>query len=418
MSEFVIMPKQDYVDACNAIRAKTGKTDLIPSGALKPEIDSISGTSDDVRYVTFMSEDGSEMYGVKPVAVGDDCADPITRGVFSTPAKESTAQYNFTHYGWSLEANGATDANALKAVTEDRTVYATFASVLRSYFITFYDSDGTTVLNAKGWTYGTIPSYTPTKDGYDFTGWTPEPVAVTGDASYCAQWKVKASFETATWAEIAEVCDAGNAATTFKIGDRKPVTLTYTDGTSETIYFRIIDMGVDQKEDGTYAPLTLMADNLVKDSLQPASAYNKGSNRFWDMDNAKSRMESLYNALPADFQAVIKSVEKNSLVSSIVKVFIPSRKNLFGTEGTGTGANGNIYNLPQKQYAYFADGASVKRTKLDSDLEDAYWTCSVKEATQTSYWTVYYEVVDGTDVLASKESPMSKSYGVCPCVCI
>lgn len=38
MVDYVIMPKQDYEEACDAIRAKTGKTDLIVSGAMADEI--------------------------------------------------------------------------------------------------------------------------------------------------------------------------------------------------------------------------------------------------------------------------------------------------------------------------------------------------------------------------------------------
>ena len=140
MREVVIMPKAHYEAACNAIRSKTGKEDVIKSGDMEAEILSITtggGSSEDVCYVTFMSEDGSEVYGIKPVAVGDDCADPIARGLFDTPTKESTAQYSYTHYGWSLAANGATNADALKSVTEDRTVYATFVSAVRYYTISY-----------------------------------------------------------------------------------------------------------------------------------------------------------------------------------------------------------------------------------------------------------------------------------------
>ena len=39
--EYVIMPKQDYKAVCDAIRAKTGKTDLIKSGDMASEIESI-----------------------------------------------------------------------------------------------------------------------------------------------------------------------------------------------------------------------------------------------------------------------------------------------------------------------------------------------------------------------------------------
>ena len=66
MSEYVRMPKADYVAACNAIRTKTGKTELIKSGEMEAEILGITtggGSSEDVCYVTFMSYDGWTEYG-------------------------------------------------------------------------------------------------------------------------------------------------------------------------------------------------------------------------------------------------------------------------------------------------------------------------------------------------------------------
>lgn len=47
LTDYVIMPGQDYEDACDAIRAKTGKTDLIKSGEMATEIESISGGGGD-----------------------------------------------------------------------------------------------------------------------------------------------------------------------------------------------------------------------------------------------------------------------------------------------------------------------------------------------------------------------------------
>ena len=43
MTDYVIMPKADYQGACDAIRAKTGKTDPIKSGDMVTEIGEISG---------------------------------------------------------------------------------------------------------------------------------------------------------------------------------------------------------------------------------------------------------------------------------------------------------------------------------------------------------------------------------------
>jgi hypothetical protein len=91
----------------------------------------------------------------------------------------------------------------LKNITEDKTVYAVFTATLRKYTITWLDEDGTELPGQKQWEYGTVPSYTPTKEGYGFEGWTPTPVRVTGDASYTAVWgSVTASGTTAngqTW---------------------------------------------------------------------------------------------------------------------------------------------------------------------------------------------------------------------------
>ena len=378
------------------------------------------GSSADVRYVTFMSYDGSVEYGKKAVAVGDDCADPIARGVFSTPTRESTAQYNYDFAGWATTANGAMDANWNKAVTEDRTVYANFAAIVRYYTISFYDGD--TLLTTKSVAYGSVPSYAPTKDGYDFDGWTPTPVAVTGEATYTAKWKTKATFETATWSQIAEICDSGNAATTFAIGDRKPVTLTYTDGTAETIWFTIVDMGVDLKEDGTYAPLTLMADNLVKKSFKGASAYNKGKTSFYENDNVIAKMDELYSAMPSELQSAIKSVFKYDDYNDVYqRVFVPSYKNLTGVDMNSS--NGNGYTLqtnhrPNARYKYFANGGSFKRCKLDSESEDDYWTSTLNKYQSASYTSAHYYVMDGDGVYTTYENIGNATHGVCPCFCI
>ena len=41
MADYVVMPKADYLDACNAIREKTGGTDVIKSGEMGARIRAI-----------------------------------------------------------------------------------------------------------------------------------------------------------------------------------------------------------------------------------------------------------------------------------------------------------------------------------------------------------------------------------------
>lgn len=385
-------------------------------GELMPFTQGTSGgSSNDVRYVTFMSHDGLIEYGKKAVAVGDDCADPIARGVFDTPTRESDAQYSYTFYGWATTPNGAADSSALKAVEEDRTVYANFASAVRYYTITYYDSDGTTVLKTESLAYGTMPSYAPTKENLMFGGWTPSAVAVTGNTSYTAVWEEKLTFATASWAKIAEVCAAGKESECFAVGDKKPITLNYDDGTSETINFTIVDMGVDPLSDGSKASLTIMADNIVAISpIKPASAYNMGKTKFHDMDTAKSTFTRIYDAMPEELQSVIKSYDFTAPYNyRTTKIFVAHAVNL-GFDHSGSNKDTPVYNA---RYKYFNSNSSL-RTKLNDASVDDYWTAACCQYNSHAYVDAYYLVIDGTSKMSKLQNPASESHGIVPCFCI
>ena len=114
----------------------------------------------------------------------------------STPTKESTAQYHFTHAGWSLTPGGEVDSDALKAVTTDRNVYAAFTETLRTYTV-YWKNGNTTLETDTNVPYGTVPTYNgsePVYSGedaadYKFIGWTPEIGAITGDTTHTAVFK-------------------------------------------------------------------------------------------------------------------------------------------------------------------------------------------------------------------------------------
>lgn len=285
--------------------------------------------------------------------------------------------------------------------------------------VNFYDGD--TLVDTVTVNYGKAATTTYSKTGYTLVGWMPDPSCVTEDMNCYGEWVPK-SFATSTWAEIKAAADSGNIADFYSVGDSKPVTLTYSDGTSETINFTIVDMGVDVGEDESNAAITLMANNLVKTSLKPASAYNKGAPHFYTMDNASAFFETLYNALPSDLQAVIKPVYKrkvNSTYGCLQKVFTVSQYNIAGTSTTNSNATSWAgYCYPQIRYKHFSNGATILRSKLTDSTADSYWTSTPRSVSSASYYTVLWNIVDGSAVAGSAVGSNSAEHGIVPCFCI
>ena len=141
--------------------------------------------------ITWNDWDGSELatstsaYGTTPSYPNSD------------PTRASTAQYSYTFAGWTP---------TLTTVTGDATYTATYTETVRSYTISFVNYDGTS-LQSSSYSYGSTPNYTgstPTKPStaqYDFhfTTWTPTVTAVTGEATYTAQFAQTVREYTITW---------------------------------------------------------------------------------------------------------------------------------------------------------------------------------------------------------------------------
>ena len=131
--------------------------------------------------ITWLQDDGSLIdqtiveYGETPV--------------HADPKKEATAQYTYNFAGWDKE---------IVPVVGEATYTATYSVTTNKYTITFVNEDGT-VLQSSEVAFGEVPKYngkTPEKKEdtryiYTFSGWTPEIVAVTGNATYTAIFSVK-----------------------------------------------------------------------------------------------------------------------------------------------------------------------------------------------------------------------------------
>lgn len=275
-----------------------------------------------IRYVTFMNHDGTVEYGRKSVIQGENCVDPVTGGFLAAPTRESTPQYNYTYAGWATEPNGGLDANALKTVNEDRTVYANFVSVLRYYDITFYDDDGITVLDTKSFAYGTVPSYSPKKQGFVFEGWNPEPVAVTGEAGYQAIWGTVITFAEGTWEDIVRICNAGEAEKYFSLKDTREFSFTDPSGNVVTTTLKIIGFNKDTKSDGSgTAAITIAA---LPPVFKMTTWTGTAGPYYWSKSNGRTVLNgSVFSSFPEALRNGIKSVTKHT------------RKYVDGTDVTG-----------------------------------------------------------------------------------
>ena len=103
-----------------------------------------------------------------------------------TPVKAGTTEKDYLFSGWDKTFDN---------VTANLDVYPTFIETAKQYFITFLNYDGNELSKVKV-PYGTVPAFdgTPTKPSdethdYAFIGWEPALTAVTGEATYTAQFR-------------------------------------------------------------------------------------------------------------------------------------------------------------------------------------------------------------------------------------
>lgn len=326
-----------------------------------------------VWFVTFIGADGTELFKM-PVLDGDDCKNPITHGDITTPTKESTAQYNYTYSGWSLTGGGAADSTVLKAVTEDKTVYAAFTESVRKYTVNFYD--GETLLTSKQVEYGSSASYNATKDNYMLMGWNPEPSSVTEDMDCYAVWMESQEFSVASWDFITTAVNAGQAKNIWSIGDEKDITLTWDDGTTETCTLQIADFDEVGTESNGNPFMTLISKGLLsKSSYSMAiNGYNYDSTSGYGILGS-FLINTVKPALPSELQAAMKTVQLSYYTYYQSELCIPHKYNV----GYGTiGGESSYYYLADKigtyNYSPLFDSEESKRIKYTPDgTAQAWW---------------------------------------------
>ena len=180
-----------------------------------PEAD-LPAVTDDVTYyaafsktprtytVTWMPQDGQGNAYETDTGVAYNARPSYDSEV---PTKAADDKYTYTFAGWATTTNqtSGSTVDALPNVTENVTYYAAFSATPRTYTVTYTDGvNGTAfaVQTTSNVAYSApIPAFngdTPTREGYNFNGWTSNVEGVTpsstmpaSDVTFTAQWKEK-----------------------------------------------------------------------------------------------------------------------------------------------------------------------------------------------------------------------------------
>lgn len=238
------MTLDEYLTSiADALRAKKGSTEKIKAEDFAQEIRNLQFVASTIQFVS----DGV-VISSKVLVNGD----PITKP--TNPTKASTAQYEYTFLGWSLDGTTVVDVPSVMGKS-DVTYTAVFEEKLRKYTIRFLN--GGTVLQTSEVAYGEMPVYTgdaPISEEdatAEFIGWTPSLSIVVGDADYQAEFYIVKGLNECTWEEISEISASGEAANYFSVGDTKAVTLNGTVGmlalNNET--YNVYILGFDHNKD-------------------------------------------------------------------------------------------------------------------------------------------------------------------------
>jgi hypothetical protein len=187
---------------------------------------------------------------------------------------------------------------------------------------------------------------------------------------------VDSTFGNNTWQQIIDACKAKSIPSSWKLGDKK--TITMTSGTSYQV--RIIGKNHDEYSDGSgKAPLTFQ----LAECLKTARAMTTG---FWkDCTIRTSVLPSTKNILPAEVAAGLRLVNKKcanrsgTLFTVQDDLFLLSERELGGYSLTD---EGTAYDL----FKGLGGSASPKRVLQRDGQNSLYWTRTVTGKASEGYW--------------------------------
>ena len=211
------------------------------------------------------------------------------------------------------------------------------------------------------------------------------------------------TLDGCSWENISKIASEGNAANYWSVGDRKAITLNGTVGSlifnNETYYAYIIGIDHNPSIEGANRIHFQFGYSAASGGVHLAfidSGYNsnKTSGSWFNMNNSQSnsggwnssRMRTVIcpafkSAMPADLQAVLKTVTKYSdntgggsntasyVTATTDDIFLLAEWEVFGARSYANSAEQNY----QAQYAYYSAGNSKMRYRHSATGSTAHW---------------------------------------------
>lgn len=215
-------------------------------------------------------------------------------------------------------------------------------------------------------------------------------------------------FANYTWAELDAISKAGLAADYFTVGETRSIDLSYT--IDEVDYSGTYELAIhginhyeDELADGSgKAGLTIGFNTVFGNPTNlHSSRYIQSGNlnlyvSYSVCDMRTTYLPRYFSILPADLQAVIKTVNKwdydvssgdPERVTLPHTLFLPTEWDVFGYSLIGN-------SFADRNYEYFKTEAN--RIKRDtSGTAQAWWTASIGNATDEDWTQAVYIGADG-----------------------
>ena len=220
----------------------------------------------------------------------------------------------------------------------------------------------------------------------------------------------------ASWAQIAQNAETGQANTIWNVGDE--ITFNLKDGNPLTM--QIVGFNHDDLSDGSgKAGITFGMKNLYySEYLMNSTDTNVGG---WDECLMRtSTMQEMFNNLPDALQSVIKLVNKKatsgsastSITTSQDKLWLYSEVELDGTTYTGYKDEGTQYEYWQ---SHNTSSDRIKKSNNGTGSAEDYW---LRSPFQNSSYPDLFRKINSDGGLYYFGTGADNYLGLCFCFCI